>query len=165
MINPFKKLEVNRFVLRHPRIDPAHDGARVAQVTDVHYGPWVRTKHLDAVVNFVNDDGPDLTVLTGDYIGYNPKTMAPCANALARLTGPRYAVLGNHDHWAGTELCVHSKSAWSGVHCPARPSQQETAKASSHTYPFGHVQHGLDFWSGHRLVHDRHPQRHTLCTA
>lgn len=106
MINPLKKLEVNRFVLRHPKIAPEHAGVRVAQITDIHFGPWIKTRHLDQLVDFVNDDGPDIVVLTGDYIGYNKRTMQPCAESLGRLEGDVFAVLGNHDHWASTEFCT-----------------------------------------------------------
>ena len=105
MINPLKKLEINRFVVRHPQVAPAHRGLRIAQVTDIHFGPWIKTRHLDALVEFVNDDGPDVVALTGDYIGYNHRTMKPCADSLGRLQGEVFAVLGNHDHWASTEFC------------------------------------------------------------
>lgn len=106
MINPLKKLEINRFVLRHPKVAAAHAGLRVAQITDIHFGPWVKTRHLAQLVEFVNRDGPDLVALTGDYVGYSEKTMKPCAEALSELEGASFAVLGNHDHWTSTEYCV-----------------------------------------------------------
>ncbi len=106
MINPLKKLEINRFILRHPKIAAEHAGLRVAQITDIHFGPWIKTRHLDELVAFVNADGPDVVALTGDYIGYNKRTMKPCAQSLGRLKGHVFAVLGNHDHWASTEYCV-----------------------------------------------------------
>lgn len=105
MIDPFKKLEINRFILRHPQISAAHDGVLVAQITDVHMGPWVKPRHLDTVVAYVNRQQPDIVALTGDYIGYNKATIVPCAKSLAALDGQVFAVLGNHDHWASTELC------------------------------------------------------------
>ena len=105
MINPLKKLEINRFILRHPKIAPEHNGVRVAQITDIHFGRWIRTRHLDELVEFVNRDGPDIVALTGDYIGYNKRSMKPCADSLSKLDGHVFAVLGNHDHWCSTEYC------------------------------------------------------------
>ena len=105
MIDPLKKLEINRFVLRHPRVAAEHEGLSVAQVTDIHFGPWIRTPHLDKLVAFVNEQEPDVVALTGDYIGYNIKTIVPCAQSLSNLCGKRFAVLGNHDHWGGTQAC------------------------------------------------------------
>lgn len=104
MINPLKKLEVNRFVLRHPRIAASHAGLSVAQVTDIHFGPWIKTRHLEQLVEFVNADGPDIVALTGDYVGYNKRQMAPCIEVLGQLRGDVFAVAGNHDHWTSTSL-------------------------------------------------------------
>lgn len=106
MINPLKRIEVNRFIVRHPKISSAIAGFRLAQVTDIHFGPWVKTRHLDELVAFVNAEQCDLVALTGDYVGYNKRTAKPCADSLARLDGQVLAVLGNHDHWASTDFCV-----------------------------------------------------------
>lgn len=89
--------------MRHPKISEALGGYKVAQVTDIHFGPWVKTRHLAELVEFVNAEAPDLVALTGDYVGYNKKTLKPCCDALAQLEGHVLAVLGNHDHWASTE--------------------------------------------------------------
>lgn len=104
MINPLKEVEVNRFILRHPMVDQRLKGLVVAQITDVHLGRWVKPRHMRQVVDFVNENNPDLVALTGDYIGYKADDIAPCIQTLGRLQSPTYAVLGNHDHWASTEL-------------------------------------------------------------
>lgn len=111
MINPLKRLEVNRFVMRHPKITEALRGFRVAHVTDIHFGPWVKTRHLTELVDYVNTEAPDFVALTGDYVGYNKKTLKPCADALADLDGHVVAVLGNHDHWASTEYSLECFAA------------------------------------------------------
>ncbi len=111
MINPIKKLEVNRFILRHPRVEEAVRGLKVAQITDIHFGPWIKTRHLDEMVEFVNEDEPDVVALTGDYVGYNKRTMKPCAESLGKLAGRVFAVLGNHDHWASTEYALEAFDA------------------------------------------------------
>lgn len=103
MINPLKEVEVNRFVLRHPRVDAKLSGKSIAQVTDIHMGRWVKPRHLRQIVDYVNEDEPDIVALTGDYVGYNSDDIAPCVQTLAYLEPPTYAVLGNHDHWASTE--------------------------------------------------------------
>lgn len=106
MINPIKKLEVNRFILRHPRVEESARGLKIAQITDIHFGPWIKTRHLDEMVEFVNSDEPDIVALTGDYVGYNKRTMQPCADSLGKLAGHVFAVLGNHDHWTSTEMAL-----------------------------------------------------------
>jgi predicted MPP superfamily phosphohydrolase len=110
MINPLKEVEVNRFILRHPRVEEALRGLVIAQVTDVHLGRWVKPRHMRQVVEFINECGPDLVALTGDYIGYKTDDIAPCIQTLSLFSAPTYAVLGNHDHWASTEL-THNEFA------------------------------------------------------
>lgn len=112
MINPLKEVEVNGFVLRHPRVDEGLRGVRVAQVTDVHMGRWVKAGHVRQLVEFVNRREPHVVALTGDYVGYSKLDLQPCMEALSHFDAPTYAVLGNHDHWASTEW---SKRAFEGT--------------------------------------------------
>ncbi len=105
MINPLKQVEVNRFILRHPNISDRLASAKVAQVTDVHLGPWVKPRHLRQLIEFVNGEEPDLVALTGDYVGYRKKDIDDCISTFSSFEASTYAVLGNHDHWTSTELC------------------------------------------------------------
>ncbi len=108
MINPLKKLEVNRFVLRHPTIAESLSGFQIAQVTDVHMGRWVKPRHLRQLVEFVDAQNPDLVALTGDYVGYSKLDLFPCVEEFSKFQTPTFAVLGNHDHWAGTDISVEA---------------------------------------------------------
>ncbi|AWV88242.1 hypothetical protein DFR33_101264 [Bradymonas sediminis] len=108
MINPLKEVEVNRFVLRHPKVPEGLRGLTIAQITDVHLGRWVKARHMARVVDYVNASGADLVALTGDYIGYRAADIDPCIETLSQLSAPTYAVLGNHDHWADTERCLNA---------------------------------------------------------
>lgn len=108
MINPLKEVEVNRFVLRHPRVPEGLRGLMIAQITDIHLGRWVKPTHLRGIVDYVNDSGADLVALTGDYVGYSASDIIPCVQTLSHLAAPSYAVLGNHDHWADTQQCVNA---------------------------------------------------------
>jgi predicted MPP superfamily phosphohydrolase len=108
MINPFKRVEVNHLTLKHPRVDERTDGMLIAHITDVHHGRWVKSHHVKEVASWVNAQKPDLTVLTGDYVGYSALDIEPCVNALRHLDGPVYATLGNHDHWASTKASLEA---------------------------------------------------------
>lgn len=124
MINPLKEVEVNVFKLRHPRVSEALSGLQVAQVTDVHMGRWVKPRHLEQLVRFVNARQPDLVALTGDYVGYSKLDLAPCIKALSHFDAPIYAVLGNHDHWASTEW---SQKAFEGTGIRLMSNEHEVA--------------------------------------
>lgn len=113
MINPLKKVEVNHFTLRHPRIDARSAGMVIAHITDIHLGRWVKPRHVEDLSAYVNRHGVELAVLTGDYVGYDKRDLAPCVEALGALEAPAFATLGNHDHWASTALAeaAFSRSA------------------------------------------------------
>ena len=100
MINPLKSIEINTYRFWHPKVDPALAGFRIAQISDIHLGRWVKPRHMEQVVRFVNAQSPHLVALTGDYVGYNHRDLIPAIDTLGALASPTYAVLGNHDHWA-----------------------------------------------------------------
>ncbi len=83
-------------------LDPAFDGYRIVQITDIHFGHWVTTKRLNGIVDLINDQQPDLVVNTGDFVSYVMEELADdLAAGLRRIQSKdgSLAVLGNHDHW------------------------------------------------------------------
>lgn len=103
MINPLRKVEVNHYRLHHPRVPEALGGVRIAQISDIHMGRWVKPRHLAQLVDRVNEAAPDVVALTGDYVGYNKRDVDRCVETLDALAPPSFAVLGNHDHWTDGE--------------------------------------------------------------
>ncbi len=99
MINPLRQVEVNHFTLHHPKVTPALEGYTIAQISDVHMGRWVKPRHMQQLVEYVNAQAPNLVALTGDYVGYNKRDIDRCVEVLDGLAPPSFAVLGNHDHW------------------------------------------------------------------
>lgn len=93
---------------RLPRLSPAFDGFRVAQISDLHFRPYTGEREIAAAVQAVNNASPDLIVLTGDYVTstwlfhLGQRTadgIEDCAAILKDLHAPYgvYAILGNHD--------------------------------------------------------------------
>jgi predicted MPP superfamily phosphohydrolase len=75
----------------------------IAQLTDIHVGPFMPAEELAEYVEAVNRLQPDLIALTGDFVTSSPDEVAPCVETLAGLKG-RYGVfacMGNHDIYAG----------------------------------------------------------------
>jgi predicted MPP superfamily phosphohydrolase len=93
--------------LELPHLDPEFDGYRVVQISDFHIGTWVTRKHLDEVVELVNEQQPDLVVLTGDYVTFTPEKFASdLVSALKRIIARDgvLGILGNHDHWTDPKV-------------------------------------------------------------
>lgn len=99
-------LAIERQEIYLRRLPRALDGVRIAQLSDLHYGPLVNPEHLERAVAAANELRPDIIALTGDYISQDRSYAAPCAELVGRLRA-RYgvfAVLGNHDHWTDAAL-------------------------------------------------------------
>lgn len=84
---------------------------RVAQLSDLHYGPYLHAGSVRGWVRQAEAEEADLVVLTGDTVDrWFQGSLAPLVQALAGLSAPLgvWACLGNHDHYrfgaAVTEL-------------------------------------------------------------
>lgn len=86
-----------------PDLDPAHDGLRVAQLTDLHVGTLTPVERIRAAIDAANAFEPDLVVLTGDYVAHDKRGIGLMREQLGGLTAPTVAVLGNHDHWVDAQ--------------------------------------------------------------
>lgn len=86
-------------------LDPALSGYRIAFVTDIHHGPCVPLSWVERIVERTAQLTPDLIVLGGDYVSHVRHDLDGLDRALARFRAPDgvVAVLGNHDHWVGSE--------------------------------------------------------------
>ena len=75
---------------------------RIAWLTDLHHGEFVRTASVRAWVDAALRETPDLVLLGGDLVDHHPGTDADAElfAELARLRAPLgvLAVPGNHDH-------------------------------------------------------------------
>lgn len=80
-------------------LDPAHDGLRVAHLTDIHVGDATPDGRIIAAVRAVNRARPDLVLLTGDYVTVSKRPVRRVGRLLSGFEAPVWAVLGNHDHW------------------------------------------------------------------
>lgn len=79
---------------------------RIINLTDIHLGQWISPEYLSGVIDYVNALNPDMITLTGDYVSYILEGYEDALlDSFKRLKAGdgKYAVLGNHDHWAGAE--------------------------------------------------------------
>ncbi len=92
-----------RVVFEVPGLDPAHDGLRVAQLSDLHVGPQTSPAVVRSAIEEANRFQPDLVALTGDYLSHSRDELDAMRELLGGLAAPTVAVLGNHDVWVDPE--------------------------------------------------------------
>ena len=88
-----------------PRLPKAFDGFRIAQLSDIHIGPFMPTEEIRKYVAMVNQLEPDLVALTGDFVTWEASPAAAVVETLSALRAPYglFGCLGNHERWAGVE--------------------------------------------------------------
>jgi predicted MPP superfamily phosphohydrolase len=98
-------LSVERIDVPLARLPRDLDGFTIAQLSDLHLGPYVGAEEIRSAVAATNQLEPDLIVLTGDYVTREADRMDECATELRALSAPSgvFSVLGNHDYWSGPE--------------------------------------------------------------
>lgn len=79
----------------------AFDGFRVAQISDLHCGPFADGARVAAWVQAVNEQRPDMVAVTGDLIASGSRFVPVVAAALSELRAPHgvFASMGNHDYF------------------------------------------------------------------
>jgi len=99
--------EISRVVLSYSGLHPDLCGFRIAQVTDIHAGPFMSFESIARTVSMANALRPDLIVLTGDYINNSPAYVDGCVRLLDDLKANAgvFGVYGNHDYYTGIR-CV-----------------------------------------------------------
>jgi len=91
--------------IRLERLPKAFAGFRIAQLSDIHIGPFMTEEQIRKYVEITMRLKPDLIALTGDFVTWDPSTQRAVVNALTGLHAPFgiFGCLGNHEAWSHTE--------------------------------------------------------------
>jgi predicted MPP superfamily phosphohydrolase len=97
------RVDSHSFSLPNFASDLAH--IKVVHITDIHVGPLMHTERLARFITRINELEADLIVITGDIFDFSSDYIEAGCRSLANLKarGGVFAVLGNHDHYTGTE--------------------------------------------------------------
>ncbi len=83
-------------------------GFTIAQISDVHVGPTIKHRYLDAIVDAVNALQADAIAITGDLVDGSVRQLAPHTAPLARLRARHgaYFVTGNHEYYSNAHAWI-----------------------------------------------------------
>jgi uncharacterized protein len=140
-------LQVTRQPIKLASLPRAFHGFRIAQLSDIHVGPFMSEEQIRKFVRIANDLKPDLFVLTGDFVTWEASTAPAVVNALSGLKAPLgvYGSLGNHDEWAAAEDLLTELFAHSGV----RILRQEHTAITAGNDSFNLI--GVDFTNSRHM--------------
>ncbi len=84
-------------------LHPDLDGVTLVQLSDIHAGALMSEDRMRRIALAAAALQPDIVVLTGDLLDVSPRAAAPFSRAFGELRGRlgTFAVLGNHDYFAG----------------------------------------------------------------
>ena len=111
------EFEVKEVDFRVKDLPPDLEGLRIAQLTDLHYGPHLSPRDLRRVIAMANELRPHVGVVTGDLITTDEDPLLECIDALAafRADAGVYGCLGNHETFAECEGLTTRYCAGKGI--------------------------------------------------
>jgi predicted MPP superfamily phosphohydrolase len=109
-------LVVQRFTVEAPSLGVPR--LRVLHVSDLHVTEGIADSYVDRVHDQMRALAPDLIVMTGDYLSRADRLplLEKWLRGMPEAKLGAYAVLGNHDYWAGDPDGVRGALRRAGVH-------------------------------------------------
>jgi predicted MPP superfamily phosphohydrolase len=93
-------------IVRQPLVFPNLpfdlDGLTIAQISDLHSGPFMSKNDMLEIFELVNSLHPLITFVTGDFVDSSDSEIKPLTSAIGMLRAEYgvFGCLGNHDHFA-----------------------------------------------------------------
>lgn len=91
---------LHRETLRFSDLPDAFDGLKIVQISDIHAGSFDSVSGVQAGLDLIMEQKPDLILFTGDLVNNLATEAEPYIEMFANLHAPmgKFSVLGNHDY-------------------------------------------------------------------
>jgi hypothetical protein len=106
LINVATRRGVREITLTVPRLNPAHAGFTIVQLSDIHINAFSSPAWVAEIVAQANALHPDLIVITGDLLDADICRLGGFCPLLQGLTAKYgvYAISGNHEYYTGLDV-------------------------------------------------------------
>jgi len=86
-------------------LPPSLHGFTIVQISDIHVGPTIGQRYVEAIVEAVNRLKPDVVAITGDLVDGSVAELAGHVAPLQRLVSRNgsFFVTGNHEYYSGVD--------------------------------------------------------------
>lgn len=108
-----QRIRVKHLQITTNHILPGEGKLRIVQISDVHVGIIIRNSRLTPILDAVREAKPDILVSTGDLLDGELDNIMQDAARFAAIKAPlgKYAVLGNHEYYAGLDRSIEFTEA------------------------------------------------------
>jgi predicted MPP superfamily phosphohydrolase len=109
--------EITRHEIPIRGLHPDLDGVTIVQLSDIHAGALMSEERMRRIAQAAKALSPDLVVFTGDLLDVSAVSAAPFSKGFEDLHGRlgTFAVLGNHDYFAGVRATERAVRDAGGV--------------------------------------------------
>jgi predicted MPP superfamily phosphohydrolase len=108
LINARRRARVVTIDVPIDDLPQALDGFTIVQISDIHVGPTIKRRYVDAIVDAVNRLKPDVIAVTGDVVDGSVPQLSAHTQPLSRLSARHgaFLVTGNHEYYAGADAWI-----------------------------------------------------------
>ena len=98
-----KLLTFKEYQIKNENITENFEGFKIVHISDIHYGNVFDKKQMQKLVNSINDQKPDIVIITGDLIDKDTKMTIELSEEISSLLGKinskigKYAINGEED--------------------------------------------------------------------
>jgi uncharacterized protein len=107
-----KNIKIEKIEISTNKLPAEIKELSIVQISDVHLGTVIKGKRFENIVNILKEIDADILVSTGDMLDrtYINKNKIDLLNKIKPKYG-KYAVLGNHEYYIGTQSSIDFKKA------------------------------------------------------
>lgn len=94
--------------IRLPKLTKSEKPIVMVQLSDIHVGNTIGKEYIEAIAMAVNQENPDLIVITGDLVDGSVKELADAVSPLGNMRSKygTYFSTGNHEYYSGADAWV-----------------------------------------------------------
>ena len=97
---PYANCELTIVSITIPGLPQELDGLKIGHLSDIHCGNYKNKKELEAGIQLLNSQKPDIVFITGDLIEHHVEELAEYAPTLRKIEAKEgiYSCFGNHEY-------------------------------------------------------------------
>jgi predicted MPP superfamily phosphohydrolase len=103
-------LQIHQHQIEHQEIPESWAGTRILFFADTQFNPHLPKEYFLRFLEEVQATQPEFILIPGDILDHYTEDWDFALNIMGEiaLLAPTYAVLGNHDHWAGEQRVLNA---------------------------------------------------------